>query len=188
MYTKFTHFSSQKTAFKIFQGDNALREFLLPWGCYMTPLHQPLFGFQFKTVNPNFMPLGQLGTENPHLLYCTKISSDFFSCLFVCICRHLWYPSSTDLGSFSTHQLETPKAGQLLCPSICDIPSPQFSQRLCISCSGAKYHRSVLETKLETTFIFHKNRRTCHGHTTCEKDTKNSTKLIQHPSNIQPLY
>jgi len=137
----------------------------------MTPLHQLLFGFQFKTVNPNFMPLGQLGTENPHLLYCTNISSDFFSCLFVCICQHLWYPSSTDLGSFSTHQIETPIAGQLLCPSICNIPqaSSQFSQRLCISCPGAKYCGSVLDIKLETTFILHKNRRTCHGPATCEK-------------------
>jgi len=170
MHTKLIHFSSQRNASKILHGDNGLCEFLLLWGCYMTPLHQLLFEFQFKTVSPNFMPLGQLGTENPHLLYCIKISTDFFSCLFVCICQHLWYPR-TDLGSFSTHQLENPKAGQLLCPSICNMPqaSPHFSQRLCISCSGAKYCGSVLDIELEITFILHKNRRTCNGHATCEK-------------------
>lgn len=79
-FTRITHFSSQKSATRIFHtGHVPLNSFFL--GDVMW--HHSINCCFDSTL------LWQLGAESSHLLCYIKVSSDFFSCFFVCICQLL---------------------------------------------------------------------------------------------------
>jgi hypothetical protein len=76
---------------------HCILEFLLPYGCHVTPFYKLLFGFSFRMFKLHVIQYDSLRYEATHLMYlCTSSVANSF--IASCACQYLWHPMSTDCG------------------------------------------------------------------------------------------